>query len=214
MLKTACFEFNLFGVNTYVVWDPETLDAAIIDPGMHTPEEERTLANFIASNALRPIHLINTHLHIDHTLGDDFVAASYGLGLEAAVDDDFLGRQRMEQAAMFHLNLGELPPLTIARQLSDGDKIAIGSSELEVIAVPGHSPGSIALYDATDRFVITGDTLFRGSVGRTDLPGGSADTLRRAIRARLMSLPADTTILPGHGPASMIATERETNPWI
>lgn len=214
MLKTARFEFNLFGVNTYIVWNPDTLDAAIIDPGMQSPQEEKIFADFIADNHLKPCHLVNTHLHIDHTLGDGFVERTYSLPLEAAPSDEFLGADREAQAVMFHLRLGELKPLTIGRELHDGDTIGIGDDELKVIAVPGHSPGSVALYSPSARFVITGDALFRGSIGRTDLPGGDGDTLRRAIRARLLTLPADTTVLPGHGPASMIATERSSNPWV
>lgn len=213
-MKTARFEFNLFGVNTYIVWDPVSLEAAIIDPGMQSQDECKALDEFISKNGLRPKHLINTHLHIDHTLGDDYVSAKYGLPLEASADDKFLGEARNSQSKMFHLNLGDLKPLEIGRELSDGHKIKIGNGELEVISVPGHSPGSIALYSAADRFVITGDALFRGSIGRTDLPGGDGDTLRRAIRTRLLSLPADTTVLPGHGPATMIATERSSNPWV
>ena len=158
--------------------------------------------------------MINTHLHIDHTLGDDHVERQYGLSLEAAPADSFLGESRDGQARMFHLDFGELKPLRIGRELADGDTIKIGNGTLEVIAVPGHSPGSVALFSPADRFVITGDALFRGSIGRTDLPGGDGDTLRRAIRSRLLTLPADTTVLPGHGPSTMIATERSSNPWI
>lgn len=213
-MKTARFEFNLFGVNTYIVWDPDTLEAAIIDPGMQTGEEEKALDDFIASRGLKPVHLINTHLHIDHTLGDEYVARKYNLALEAAAPDRFLGESRDGQARMFHLNLGTLAPLAIGRELADGDRISVGDGWLEVVAVPGHSPGSIALYSPSDRFVITGDALFRGSIGRTDLPGGDGDTLHRSIRSRLLSLPADTTVLPGHGPATMIATERSSNPWV
>lgn len=213
-MKVARFEYNLFGVNTYVVWDPDTLDAAIIDPGMSDEREEKSMIDFIESRGLNPVHLINTHLHIDHTLGDDFIAAKYNLPLEASSIDKFLGESRDDQARMFHLRFDELPPLKIERELHDGDRIKVGNGELEVIAVPGHSPGSIALYSPADRFVITGDALFRGSIGRTDLPGGDGDMLRRSIRAKLLSLPADTTVLPGHGPSSMIATERTSNPWI
>ena len=213
-MKTARFEFNLFGVNTYIVWDPDTLEAAIVDPGMQSPEECRELDSFITSHKLKPVHLINTHLHIDHTLGDDHVERQYGLSLEAAPADSFLGESRDGQARMFHLDFGELKPLRIGRELADGDTIKIGNGTLEVIAVPGHSPGSVALFSPADRFVITGDALFRGSIGRTDLPGGDGDTLRRAIRSRLLTLPADTTVLPGHGPSTMIAPERSSNPWI
>lgn len=214
MLKTATFEFNLFGVNTYIVWDPETHEAAIIDPGMQTQDDNDLLAGFIKENGLHPAHLVNTHLHIDHTLGDYFVEKTYGLDLEASSADSFLGENLEAQAAMFHLNLGTLKALHIGHLLADGDTITVGTDELQVIAVPGHSPGSIALYSPSSRFVITGDALFRGSIGRTDLPGGDGDTLRRAIRGRLLTLPADTKVLPGHGPATMIATERSSNPWV
>lgn len=212
-MKTARFEFNLFGENTYIIWDPETLDAAIVDPGMQTDNEEKIFADFIASNGLHPVHLINTHLHLDHTLGDDFVSATYGLGLEAAAPDDFLGKDRSAQARLFHLDFGNLAPLTINKVLHAGDTIKVGEGELKVISVPGHTPGSIALYCAKDRFVLTGDALFRGSIGRTDLPGGNGDELRRSIRANLLTLPADTTVLPGHGPSTSIAMER-SNPWV
>ncbi|MDE5626493.1 MAG: MBL fold metallo-hydrolase, partial [Candidatus Amulumruptor sp.] len=97
-MKIARFEFNLFGENTYILWDPETLDAAIVDPGMQTSDEEKVLADFITSNGLHPVHLINTHLHLDHTLGDTFVSSTYGLDLEAAAPDDFLGKDREAQA--------------------------------------------------------------------------------------------------------------------
>ncbi|MCM1028414.1 MAG: MBL fold metallo-hydrolase [Pseudoflavonifractor sp.] len=214
MLKYSRFEFNIFGVNTYIIWDEDTLAAAIIDPGMGDEFEEVTVAKFIDDQGLRPDHLINTHLHVDHVMGDKFVETKYGLELEASPDDSFLGEALDAQAAMFHLRLGPFEPLKIGHPLHDGDTIQLGDTTLEVIAVPGHSPGSLAIYSQADRIVLTGDALFRGNIGRSDLPGGDGDTLRRAIRAKLLTLPADTVVLPGHGPATTIAAERGSNPWV
>lgn len=214
MLRYKSFEFNLFGVNTYIIWDEDTLDAAIIDPGMSGENEREELTRFITDHHLKPAHLINTHLHVDHAMGDAFVEETYGLSLEASGDDAFLGSALDDQLSLFHLSPGPHAPLSIGRELHDGDTITLGHTTIEVIAVPGHSPGSIALYSPADRIVITGDTLFRGSIGRSDLPGGNGDILRRSIRARLLTLPADTIVLPGHGPSTMIVSERNSNPWI
>lgn len=203
----------MFGVNTYIVWDPDTLEAAIVDPGMQSPEECRELDSFITSHKLKPVHLINTHLHIDHTLGDDHVERQYGLSLEAAPADSFLGESRDGQARMFHLDFGELKPLRIGRELADGDTIKIGNGTLEVIAVPGHSPGSVALFSPADRFVITGDALFRGSIGRTDFAGGN-DAQMAGSLARLAALEGDFRIFPGHQGATTLEEERRRNPWL
>lgn len=212
-MKIKQFEFNLFGVNTYVVWDEATLEAAVIDPGMSSPAEEKELADFIVMNKLQIISLINTHLHIDHTLGDEFVEARYGVGLTANSSDSFLGQNRAAQARMFHLSK-EPDGININVEVKNGDKLYFGEQYLEVIEVPGHSPGSIALYAPKGKFVITGDALFAGSIGRTDLPGGDFATLIGAIRSRLLSLPADTTVYPGHGPATTIGRELSSNPYI
>ncbi len=214
MLRYKSFEFNLFGVNTYIIWDEDTLDAAIIDPGMSNASEESEIARFIADRKLKPAMLINTHLHVDHAMGDAWVEKKYGLSLCAGAEDEFLGRSLDDQLRLFHLQPGPFEPLELGRELHDGDTLTLGHTTLEVIAVPGHSPGSIALYSPADRLVITGDTLFRGSIGRSDLPGGDGDTLRRSIRSKLLTLPADTIVLPGHGPSTMIAGERNSNPWI
>ncbi len=208
------FEFNLFGVHTYVVWDPASREAAIIDPGMENPMEQETLDDFIDVNRLRPVHLINTHLHIDHTLGNDYVTDRYGLAVEAHPADDFLGKARREQAQMFHLRIPAPKPLDINVRLDEGDRITIGKDYLEVISVPGHSPGSIALYSPTDHFLIAGDILFRGSIGRTDLPGGDHRALIEGIRSKLMELPDDTIVYPGHGPTTTIGYERRGNPYL
>lgn len=213
-MKITAFQFNLFGVNTYVVWDPVSYEAAIIDPGMSSELEQDTLSEFIATNSLKVTHLINTHLHIDHTLGNDFVMRKYGVNTEADIQDGPLGERRDSQAAMFHLRIPTPSPLKVDVALKNGDIIKIGNGVLRVIAVPGHSPGSIALYCPESCFVITGDALFQGSVGRTDLPGGNHAQLIDSIRIRLMKLPGDTIVYPGHGPATTIAEEQQHNPFL
>lgn len=213
-MKIKQFEFNLFGVNTYVVWNPNTLEAAVIDPGMSNGREEQTISQFISENRLQVVALLNTHLHIDHVLGDQYIKDRYGVGLQAAPADDFLSRSLRSQAAMFHLRIHVPESLEINVELKDGDKIYLGKEYFIAIEVPGHSPGSLAFYSPGSHFVITGDALFNGSVGRTDLPGGDHATLISAIRSRLMTLPPDTIVYPGHGPATTIEAEEHQNPFL
>ena len=212
-MKYHSFEFSLFGVNTYIVWDESTNRCVIVDPSMTTTEEGDVVDDFIAVNNLHPVHLINTHLHLDHTFGDEHVMDRYGLVLEANTEDAFLGATRQSQADMFHLPL-DLPPVAIGKELCQGDDVIVGESCLKVIEVPGHSPGSIALYDAVGGFVITGDALFAGSIGRTDLPRGDHGQLVRSITDRLLSLPQDTVVLPGHGRPTTIQEEKRYNPYL
>lgn len=214
MLQIHSFEFNLFGVHTYLVWDTQSYECAVIDPGMSNKREETVLDKFIEENGLKLTHLINTHLHIDHTLGDDYVRNRYNLPVKAHKDDEFLARQRDGQAKMFHLNIPALEPLEIGVELKEGEKIMLGKEYLEVMEVPGHSPGSIILYAPAGHFLIAGDVLFQGSIGRTDLPGGDFATLIGGIRSKLMSLPDDTIVYPGHGPATTIGSERRSNPYL
>lgn len=213
-MEIASFEFNLFGVNTYVVWDNDSLEAAVIDPGMENDRECDDFSSFIDQNQLIVKYLINTHLHIDHTLGDSFVEKRYHLGLTAHSADNFLGSNRAQQAAMFHLRTSQITPLEIVHDVKQGDRILLGKDWMEVLEVPGHSPGSIALYSPSGKFVITGDALFQQSVGRTDLPGGNHRQLIGAIKNTLLTLPPDTIVFPGHGPATTIGREKESNPFL
>lgn len=212
-MKILTLTFGSFAINTYIVYDPDTLECAIIDPGMMTVSEQRQIVTVIEANHLKPVHLINTHLHIDHIIGNDYISRKYDLGLEANILDAPLGERAKEQAQMFGLPLNpEIVP--VVQKLNSGDVIKIGTGELKVIHVPGHSPGSIALYDAKDHFVITGDALFNGSIGRTDLPGGNHDQLIMAIKNTLMKLPLETRVFPGHGPATTIGSEKLNNPFL
>lgn len=212
-MQVAIFQFSLFGINTYLVFDPETKECAVIDPGMSTPEEEKSIENFIAEKGLTLTQVINTHLHIDHVAGIPFLQKKYGAPVKAHEGDKFLGDGIKEQARMFGLNL-PLDNIEISEYLKAGDKIKIGNGELEVLEVPGHSKGSIALYDPSGGFLITGDALFKGSIGRTDLPGGNYRELISSIESRLLSLPDETVVLPGHGPSSTIGEEKEGNPFL
>ncbi|WP_300805179.1 MBL fold metallo-hydrolase, partial [uncultured Duncaniella sp.] len=197
-MKVSRFVFNMFGVNTYIVWDPESLEAAIIDPGMIDDDERRALDSFIESRNLKVTQLINTHSHLDHIFGNTYIKEKYGLEIKANPADDFLARTLPEQAARFGLRM-PLQPQQLDVELHDGDTIFLGKERMEVLGVPGHSPGGIALYCPESNFVITGDTLFPGSMGRTDLPMGDYATLVDAIRRKLLTLPDSTVVLSGHG---------------
>lgn len=212
-MKVSRFVFNMFGVNSYVMWDPESLEAAIVDPGMIDQAEKDALDSFISRNSLRPTQLINTHSHLDHIFGNTYIKEKYGLEIKANPADNFLARTLPEQAARFGMRL-PLAPQSLDVELHDGDTIYLGKEPIEIIAVPGHSPGSIALYCPESGFVITGDALFPGSIGRTDLPKGDHATLIDSIRRRLLSLPDETVVLAGHGGETTIGREKTTNPYL
>jgi metallo-beta-lactamase family protein len=213
MLKIAKFEFSLFGINTYAVYDPKEGKCVIVDPGMINTEEENAIVNFIERNNLTVTNIINTHLHVDHAVGVSFAKKRFGVPVLGHKDDEFLGKRLQMQADAFGI-MEKIEDVSIDTYLKEGDIIKVGSGKLEVLHVPGHSPGSIALYDKEDDFVITGDALFQGSVGRTDLPGGNGTQLIKAIRENLLPLPDSTVVYPGHGPATTIGRERAANPFL
>lgn len=212
-MKIVKFGFSLFGINTYLVYDPDTKKCAVIDPGMIVKEEEDALANFISRNDLEVVAIIDTHLHVDHAVGIGYVKGKYNAPLMAHKDDEFLGERVREQAQAFGIR-EKVDNVVIDHYLTLGEEIKIGDGELKVIHVPGHSPGSVALYDKKDGFVITGDALFAGSIGRTDLPGGDTRTLLRSIKDGLLTLPDSTVVYPGHGPATTIGQEKASNPYL
>lgn len=212
-MKVSRFIFNMFGVNCYVLWDPDTREAAIVDPGMADRAECDALDDFLTRNKLHATQLIDTHMHLDHIFGNLYVKERYGLPVRAAKADEFLGLTLNDQAARFRLPV-KAEDHGIDMELKDGDVLHVGGEELRVLAVPGHSPGSIALYVPESGFVITGDALFAGAIGRTDLPGGDFATLVGSIRDKLMKLPPETVVLPGHGDETTIGRELKSNPYI
>lgn len=212
-MKLVKFGFSLFGINTYVVVDEATKKCAVVDPGMIEPEEENALVNYIKRNGLTVTHVINTHLHVDHAVGDKFVADKFKVPVLGHKSDETLGARMQQQAMMFGMR-EKLDAVSLTSYLEDGDKVKVGDGELDVLHVPGHSPGSIALYDPEGKYVIVGDALFDGSIGRTDLPGGDFGTLINSIKSKLLTLPDDTTVYPGHGPATTIGKEKNYNPYL
>ena len=212
-MKVAVFKLILFEVNCYVVYDPVEKEAVIIDPGIVDTKEIEKIGEFIRRNELKVVGIINTHLHIDHVVANSALSEMYGVEVMAHEGDKFLGDRLQEQARQFGLPF-RMENAGVTRHLNDGEKIKIGSGELQVIHLPGHSPGGIGLYDPKDGFVITGDSLFDGSIGRTDLPGGNMARLLESVKKRLYILPDSTIVYPGHGPATTIGREKESNPFV
>lgn len=205
------FEFGVFQENTYLVFD-ETGNTLIVDPGCQYPEEEQALVEFINSRGLRPVRLLNTHCHIDHILGNDFVYRTYGLKPWIHRDDEADLNRLTAYAPVFGIQATASP--SPDGYLSEGDVIEVGGIKLKVQEAPGHSAGSLIFIHEAEEWVLGGDVLFEGSIGRTDLPGGNFNLLIASIHRCLMSLPDSYTLYSGHGPATQIGRERRHNPYI
>jgi glyoxylase-like metal-dependent hydrolase (beta-lactamase superfamily II) len=211
MMNIKKFTFNPVEVNAIVLWD-ETLDCVLIDPACFYPEEEQQLKQFIESNHLKPILLLNTHGHFDHLMGNGFIKKTWGLKNEIHQDDDYLVQRAETQALKFGM---EMPaPPSSGRFFADGELITFGNSELKVIHVPGHSPGGVAFYSEADQLLIAGDILFSGSIGRTDLPMGNYNLLISGIKEKLMVLNDEVKVYCGHGPGTTIGNEKRNNPYL
>lgn len=213
MLQLESFVFNPFAENTYVVYDGETKECVIIDPGCSNVSEENELFGFIDGHGLKPLMVVNTHGHIDHIMGNAALKRRYGISVVAHPDvkSDFTRSQ--QQAMMFGLPVVaqcDLPD----QDLKDGEVIKVGGNTLEVISTPGHACGSISLYAEVEGWVFTGDALFCRSIGRTDFPGGNYEQLRESIRERLFHLPDDTEVYSGHGESTTIFDEQRYNMFI
>lgn len=190
----------------------ERKQAVIIDPGCYGSREEDQLVKFIEDEGLQPVLLLNTHCHLDHVFGNKFVAEKWGLkphihSLEKKVLD-FAPAAGLMWNMPFDNYQGELV------YLEEGDTTGLDGDPLNVLFAPGHSPGSICFYASAEGFVISGDVLFRGSVGRTDLPGGNAATLAASIRNVMYSLPDETVVYSGHGLATTVGEEKRSNPFV
>lgn len=216
-MKVKQFINNPFQENTYVVWCDQTKEAAVIDCGAMTSVECDKIAQFIASEGLKVNHLLNTHLHLDHCFGNNWACRTFGVKTEASERDAHLFRGIKIQADAFGIpeewfNTEGADYSVTA--LHEGDEVKIGNCSLKVIETPGHTPGGISFLNDTDWNVFVGDTLFAGSVGRTDIDGGSHSTLIRSIQQKLLTLPEFTIVYCGHGPSTSIGVEKNENPFL
>ena len=204
---------NMFGENVYILWDEASRDAVVVDPGMMRDAEREMVTNFISEQQLNVKHVLLTHMHIDHITSARWLANETGADVCASAQDAQLGLELPEQVAQFHLKI-EAEPLTIDRELVDGDTIPLGEEMIQVLHVPGHSPGGLAFYLPESALLISGDTIFNGSVGRTDLMGGDMAQLLDSIREKIYTLPDETVIASGHGPTTTVADEKRFNPFV
>jgi hydroxyacylglutathione hydrolase len=210
MINVKAFTFNPFEENTYVLYD-DTREAIIVDPGCYERNEQLELAEFIASKSLMVKSLVNTHCHIDHVLGNDFVKSRYKVPFYIhSIELPVLRAVKAYAANYGFPGYSEALP---DAELHEGSNINFGNSTLEVLLLPGHSPGHTGLYDPIQKFIIAGDVLFYHSIGRTDLPGGDFDTLIRSIHQKLFVLPDEVTVYPGHGTPTSIGEEKVNNPF-
>jgi hydroxyacylglutathione hydrolase len=209
-MQIEVFTFNDFSENTYILYD-QTGECIIVDPGCSNPSEQNTLSQFITDHDLVPIHLVNTHCHIDHILGNKYCATQYGLTLISHRGEVSVLASGQQVATMYQIPYDSSPEIEIF--VDEGDSISFGDTMLDILLTPGHSPASICLYHPSSKKIIAGDVLFQGSIGRSDLPGGNHETLIRSIKEKLFVLPDDVVVYPGHGPSTTIGIEKRTNPF-
>lgn len=203
--------FNPFQVNTFVVWD-ESRECAIIDAACESDHENRILEEYIRREKLVPVRLIYTHCHADHILGNRFVQERYHLEPEVHPEGRLFWEMAREFSSVFGIKYeGTMNP---ERYLEEGDMVRFGTSSLRVLYTPGHADGSICLWSEDQKFVIVGDVLFYGSIGRADLPTGNMEVLLNSIRQKLFTLPDETVVYPGHGPQTTIGFEKRHNPFL
>lgn len=211
MANIQSFTNNPYQENTYILYD-ESGECAIIDPGMDTAAEQNAVVNFIKEHNLKPVLLLNTHCHIDHVLGNKFIFDQFGLKPKFNKGE----LQLLEAVAAYAPSMGiryEVSPLP-DEYLPETGTVKFGNTELMLIFAPGHSPAHLCFYDKKANLLVAGDVLFRNSIGRTDLPGGSFTQLVDNIEQKLFKLPDDCTVYPGHGPETTIGFEKQTNPFL
>ncbi|MBI3512227.1 MAG: MBL fold metallo-hydrolase [Bacteroidetes bacterium] len=209
-MKIKTFTFNPFTQNTYVLSD-ESGECVIIDPGCYDSEEEQELENYISAEKLKPVHLLNTHCHVDHVFGNYFAAQKWNLGLEINKEELPVLRAFPKVCELYGLK-GNVQPEP-EKFLDEGQTVKFGNTTLEIFFTPGHSPGSICFYSEKDKTIISGDVLFQNSIGRSDLPGGDPETLLNSIRKKLFVLPDEVNVFSGHGPSTTIGWEKRNNPF-
>lgn len=212
MLTIKRFECNMLQENCYIISD-ETKECVICDCGAYYPAERAAIVDYIRDNGLTPVHLLSTHGHIDHNFGNNTIFDEFGLKPEVHKEDQYLMDMLAEQAeALVGITLDyAMPP--VGKYFGDGDEITFGSHRLKVIETPGHSKGSVFFYCPEESMALSGDTLFRNSIGRTDYLGGSMFQIIQSLRM-ICQLPDNTVVYPGHGPQTTIGTELSGNPYL
>lgn len=210
MIQIQTFAFNPFSENTYVVFD-QTGEGVIIDPGCYETEEKTTLAKFIEDEGIKIKYLLNTHCHIDHVLGNDFVKEKYKVPFLIHPKEEPVLKSVKAYApsygfAQYHEALPD-------QFINEGDKVLFGNIVFQVVFLPGHAPGHIGFYDSDSKSLFSGDVLFQQSIGRTDLPGGDHNTLIKSIHQKIFTLPDEVVVYPGHGDTTTVGEEKVSNPF-
>jgi len=210
-MNVASFVFSPWSENTYVLYD-DSKECCIIDPGCNSDEERQQLVDFIETNDLTPVKLVNTHCHIDHVLGNKFVSEKWNLPLVAHRGEEVVLAYMVQMAQNYGTPYDKSPDIT--EFLEEGDYLSFGNTQLEVYLTPGHSPASISFFHRETKQLIAGDVLFKGSIGRTDLPGGNLQTLLSSIKDKFYPLGDEVIVYNGHGPTTTIGDERRSNPFL
>ncbi|MBQ2958065.1 MAG: MBL fold metallo-hydrolase [Alistipes sp.] len=210
-MNIAKLVFNPIMENTYIVWD-DTKECIIIDAGNFSAREDAQLTDFITERGLKPVMAVNTHGHFDHAMGVGYLKETYGVKFACSSKDQFLVDSAQQSGAMFGVKCAPVPAIDI--DLDKMDEIAFGATKLRVIKTPGHTPGHVSLYNEEQKVLFTGDTLFRESIGRTDLPGGDYSWIMTSILEQLVPLGDDVEFYPGHGDKSTIGHETLYNPFV
>ena len=211
-MKIARLIFNPLQENTYVVWD-ESLEAVVIDAGNMSERENATLEQFLSERGLKPVYALNTHGHFDHLMGVEFLRQRYGAKFAVSSKDKFLVENATQSAELFGVRAGDMPE-KIDVDLEGMQSISFGQSELQIISTPGHTPGHVAFYEPEAKLLFTGDTLFRESIGRTDLPGGDYSWIMKSILDKIMPLGDEVKVYPGHGETTDIGHESMYKPFV
>lgn len=213
MIHVQRIECNMFGENCYVVSD-DSRECIIIDCGAFYDEERRELVDYISREKLKPVRLIATHGHLDHNFGNNTVFDKYGLKPEVSEADRELMENLPQQYMSFLRREMKIPVIPVGHYFTDNEEISFGTHTFTIIPVPGHSRGSVMFYCKEEGLAFSGDTLFCGGIGRTDLMGGSYEDIQKSLQYILHNLPEDTVILPGHGPKTTIGAELYSNPYV
>ncbi len=211
-MNIAVLQFNPIGENTYIIWD-QTLECAVIDAGACNERENQALFNFIEERGLTPKLAINTHGHFDHVMGVEALRERYGVQFAISSKDKFLLDSSTPGSVIYGVKVGAMPTI-IDIDLDEKESISFGQTTLKVIATPGHTPGHVALFEPERRVLFTGDTLFKESIGRTDLPGGDYSWIMKSILESIIPLGDDVEFYPGHGASSTIGHEVLYNPFV